>query len=231
MSDIEQKATPTRGDVTRQALILTAISIFGRDGFDAASTRAISKAAGVNQALIGYHFGGKPGLYAAALRHIAENVSARIGPLLGLIESELPTGNAETDPDSEAKHALQLLHRLIDAFVQVLISDESADWARLILHEQQYPSEGFDILYDGFMHRMFSVASRLVSLVRREKETVQQTRLMTATILGQALVFRAARTVVMRELGWNRMAPAEIESIKALLRRNTTAILLTEQTS
>jgi hypothetical protein len=54
---------------------------------------------------------------------------------------------------------------------------------------------------------------------------------MTATILGQALVFRAARTVVMRELGWNRMAPAEIESIKALLRRNTTAILLTEQTS
>ena len=231
MSDIEEKVTPTRGDVTRQALITTAISIFGRDGFDASSTRAISKAAGVNQALIGYHFGGKPGLYAAALRHIAENVSTRIGPLLGLIESELPTGNAENDPDSEAKHALELLHRLTDTFVQVLVSDESADWARLILHEQQYPSEGFDILYDGFMHRMFSVTSRLVCLVRREKEIVQQTRLMTATILGQALVFRAARTVVMRELGWNKMDTTEIESIKALLRRNTTALLLTEQTS
>lgn len=231
MNSIPQKATPTRGDATRQALITTAISIFGRDGFDAASTRAISKAAGVNQALIGYHFGGKPGLYAAALRHIAENINARIGPLLGDIETQLSARQAETNHEHQARHALELLHRLTDVFVQVLNSKESADWARLILHEQQYPSDGFDILYHGFMHRMFSVTTRLVGLVRGEKEIGEQTRLMTTTILGQALVFRAARTVVMRELGWSELETAEIEKIKALLRHNAKAVLMTEQTS
>jgi len=228
MNSNPENVNPTRGDVTRQALINTAISIFGRDGFDAASTRAISKAAGVNQALIGYHFGGKPGLYAAALRHVAENVSARIGPLLGDIESDLSAGQNETDPERHAEHALELLHRLTDVFVQVLNSEESAEWARLILHEQQYPSEGFDILYHGFMHRMFSVTTRLVSLARGEMEIGEQTRLMAASILGQALVFRAARTVVMRELGWSNLELAEIEKIKALLRHNVKAVLLTE---
>jgi len=230
MNNIPEKANLTRGDVTRQALITTAIAIFGRDGFDAASTRAISQAAGVNQALIGYHFGGKPGLYAAALRYIAENINARIGPLLGDIESDLSGGQNETDPEQQAKHALELLHRLTDVFVQVLNSDESADWARLILHEQQYPSEGFDILYHGFMHRMFSVTTHLVSLVRGDKEIGEQTRLMAATILGQALVFRAARTVVLRELGWSTLEAAEIETIKTLLRHNARAILLAEKT-
>jgi len=228
MNSIPQKPNPTRGDATRQALITTAIAIFGRDGFDASSTRAISKAAGVNQALIGYHFGGKPGLYAAALRHIAENINARRGPLLGDIESKLSSTKCETDPEHQARHALELLHGLTDVFVQVLNSDESADWARLILHEQQYPSEGFDILYHGFMHRMFSVTTRRVSLVRGEKKIGEQTRLMASTILGQALVFRAARTVVMRELGWSGLQPAKIETIKALLRRNVKAMLLTE---
>jgi len=228
MNASKENTHPTRGDATKHALVTTAIAIFGRDGFDAASTRAISKAAGVNQALIGYHFGGKTGLYDAALSYIAENVSARIGPLLGVIESELPAGDADTDRERQAGHALELLHRLTDVFVQVLNSDESAEWARLILHEQQYPSEGFDILYHGFMHRMFSVTAHLVSLVRGEKEIGEQTRLMAATILGQALVFRAARTVVMREMGWNKLELAEIEKIKTLLRHNVKAVLLTE---
>jgi AcrR family transcriptional regulator len=228
MDNIPENVNPTRGEITRQSLITTAIAIFGRDGFDAASTRAIAKAAGVNQALIGYHFGGKPGLYAAALQHIAENISARIGPLLNEIESDL---SAETGSEHRAGHALELLHRLTDVFVQVLNSDESADRARLILHEQQYPSEGFDILYHGFMHRMFSTTTHLVSLVRGEKKIGEQTWLMAATILGQALVFRAGRTVVMRELGWSKLELAEIEKIKALLRNNVTALLTTEQTS
>lgn len=231
MNNIPQKDNPTRGDVTRQTLLTTAISIFGRDGFDAASTRSIAKSAGVNQALIGYHFGGKPGLYAAALRHIAESVNARIGPLLDDIETNLSAGPVETEHEHQARHALELLHRLTDVFVQVLNSDESAEWARLILHEQQYPSEGFDILYHGFMHRVFSITTRLVSLVRGEKEIGEQTRLVAATILGQALVFRAARTVVMRELDWSKLQPARIEKIKALLRQNVSAMLLTEQTS
>ena len=220
-----------RGVATRESLVTAAIEVFGRDGFGAASTRAIGQAAGVNQALIGYHFGGKPGLYQAALRHIAGNVSARMGPLLESIEQQLLADKGARSPQGRAKQALELLHRLTGAFVKVLTSEESSSWARLILREQQDPSEGFDILYQGIMRRMFEVTIQLVRRVRQEKRVSQQTRLLAVTILGQALVFRAARTVVLREMGWKRVEPAELKAIQALLRRNVAAMLETEQTS
>lgn len=40
---------------------------FARDGFDAASTRAIAEAAGMNQALVHYYFGSKAALYQRVL--------------------------------------------------------------------------------------------------------------------------------------------------------------------
>jgi AcrR family transcriptional regulator len=231
MQDITEANVPpgaARGDATRESLIASAIEIFGRDGFGAASTRAIAQAAGVNQALIGYHFGGKPGLYMAALRHIAESVSARLEPLLGTIETELSAGSAAANPQREAKQALELLHDLIGAFVQMLTSDESAPWARMILREQQQPSEGFDILYDGIMRRMLTVTSQLVRRARQGKTGEQQAKLTAVTILGQALVFRVARTAVMRQMGWEKLEPAEVETIKAMLRCNVAAMLNTE---
>ncbi|MEE4243097.1 MAG: TetR family transcriptional regulator, partial [Desulfopila sp.] len=81
----------SRGEVTRQNLILAAIEIFGRDGFHAASTRNIAQQAGVNQALIGYHFGGKEALYLAATEHIALQIRKRLAPLADEIVLKLKT--------------------------------------------------------------------------------------------------------------------------------------------
>lgn len=216
----------TRGDTTRDALIKAAIEIFGRDGFSAASTRAISEAAGVNQALIGYHFGGKPGLYLAALKFIADSVVERMGPLVATIETELAAGAGRRK--QAAERALALLHELTDAFVRMLTSDDSQAWARLILREQQDPSEGFDVLYEGIMHRMLGVTAQLVARAR-PAASPEQCKLTAVTILGQALVFRAARAAVMREMSWTRVSAAEIEAIQAELRRNVAAMLTAEK--
>jgi len=221
-------AGATRGVATRESLVRAAIDVFGRDGFGAASTRAISQAAGVNQALIAYHFGGKPGLYLAALQHIVDSLKSRMAPLLDTIEAELAQAPHAPGRGTDTGQALEWLHRLTDAFVQVLTSDESSSWARLILREQQDPSEGFDVLYDGIMHRMFDVTTRLVGQARRVHAAGQDERLLAVTILGQALVFRVARTAVVRELGWGLIAAAEVDAIKATLRRNVGAMLEAE---
>jgi TetR/AcrR family transcriptional regulator, regulator of cefoperazone and chloramphenicol sensitivity len=222
-------AGAARGAATRESLLNAAIDVFGRDGFSAASTRAISRAAGVNQALIGYHFGGKPGLYLAALRYIVDGLKARMEPLLEAIEAQLPDAGKAVNPAPDTGQALALLHRLTDAFVQVLTSDESSSWARLILREQQDPSEGFDVLYSGIMHRMLGITTRLVCLARRSGTAGQNEKLMAVTILGQALVFRAARTAVLREMGWGEMTAVEVDAIKATLRRNVAAMLEPEE--
>ena len=198
---------PSRGEPTREALIRAAIEIFGRDGFNAASTRAISEAAGVNQALIGYHFGGKPGLYLAALRFIATSVAARLGPVAESIETELAAEPGRRAKEKNAQRSLAALQELIGAFVTMLASDESAAWARLILREQQSPSDGFDVLYEGFMHRMLGLVSELVARAQNRGAKAAECKLTAFTIVGQAVVFRAARATVMREMQWRELGP------------------------
>ena len=157
------------------------------------------------QALIGYHFGGKPGLYLAALRSIAASVSTRIGPLVESIEAQLEADGAARTGKKVAERALAALQALLEAFVGMLASDDSAAWARLILREQQNPSDGFDVLYEGFMHRILGVASELVARAQNRGASAAQCKLAAFTILGQAIVFRAARAAVMREMQWQRL--------------------------
>lgn len=58
---------PRDPDATREALLAAASELFGADGFDATRVEAIARRAGVNKALINYHFGGKRRLYLAVL--------------------------------------------------------------------------------------------------------------------------------------------------------------------
>jgi len=68
-------------EATRSALLGAAVEIFARDGFDGATVGAIAGRAGVNRAMISYHFGGKRGLYAAALMADIESMMAPVATL------------------------------------------------------------------------------------------------------------------------------------------------------
>src|SRR5258706_4412034 len=60
------RRTQERGDITRQALLDSALHEFAASGFDAASTRAIAARAGVRQGQLTYHFESKVVLWRAA---------------------------------------------------------------------------------------------------------------------------------------------------------------------
>ena len=52
---------------TRDLPLDAATHLFAARGFDGVTTDEIARAAGVNKAMINYHFGGKEGLYRAIL--------------------------------------------------------------------------------------------------------------------------------------------------------------------
>ena len=65
--DAPPEAVTERGERARTRLLSEASRIFAEKGYATASTREICLAAGLNVAAIHYHFGGKEGLYRAAL--------------------------------------------------------------------------------------------------------------------------------------------------------------------
>lgn len=211
-----------RGELTRDALILAAMTVFGRDGFHATTTRAIAEEAKVNQALIGYHFGSKEGLYLAMFEHIAGQLGQRLGPLVDDIGRLLETsaGVDEADLRSQAEAALV---RLAEGMLMLMTRSEYSAWAQLILREQQSPTQAFEILYERFMGRVLALLEQLVRRLRGE--SAGDPRLLVVTLLGQLLVFRAARTGVLRFLEWPRVGEAELAAIQAQLRRNIAALL------
>lgn len=89
--------------MTRRALLTTGERLFAERGFDGARVDDIARKAGVNKAMISYHFGGKRKLYVAILTAALTEVASRLRALL------------ESDESPEA-----LLRRFVATFVDVM---------------------------------------------------------------------------------------------------------------
>lgn len=66
---------------TRARIRDAAIRLFGRDGFDATSVRAVATLAGVSPGLVIHHFGSKDGLRLACDDHVVDEFVGRKGEL------------------------------------------------------------------------------------------------------------------------------------------------------
>lgn len=220
------RRTKSRGDATRQALVLAAIEVFGRDGFHAASTRGIAAQAEVNQAAIGYHFGGKEALYLAAIEHIAERIAERIGPIVQDIRVKLDEMENLDMPAQEAttKH-LRLLLQLLKGMLRMLVGRESSSWARLILREQQSPTPAFDVFYQGLMGQALKVITELVGKIRGIEPDSEEARILSITVFGHILVFRASRAAILRYMGWPDFSENQVERIWKQIESNVTTML------
>jgi AcrR family transcriptional regulator len=89
---------------TRAALVAAAIDVLRESGFASASSRRIAQRAGVNQALVFYHFGTVTDLLVAALEEVsAQRMAAyqglldRTGTLTELIDSAREVFEADLD--------------------------------------------------------------------------------------------------------------------------------------
>jgi TetR/AcrR family transcriptional regulator, regulator of cefoperazone and chloramphenicol sensitivity len=208
-----------RGDDTRQRLVTAAIDVFGRHGFEGASTRMLSAAAAVNQAAIPYHFGGKEGLYVACAEHIAARFRSMAEPVLGALEARIAETAGMTEEEARAR-----LAELLETVAGVLVREESAPWARFVIREQMEPTEAFERLYGGIMKPMLAAASVLVGRILGEAQASRRVRVRTMGLIGQLVALRAARAAVLRHLGWEGVGAAEFEEIRAMIRENVASL-------
>ncbi|WP_115717585.1 CerR family C-terminal domain-containing protein [Gallaecimonas mangrovi] len=210
-------ADSNRGDITRDALIQTATRVFAEDGFHGVSTRTIANEAGVNQALIGYHFGNKEGLYQAVFQSIGTTIAKNLDPLRAAIDQALSNASTNLTPAERQRRYLPFLEQIIDRMLSLLLSGETEYWAQLIVREQQAPSAAFNQLYQQLMEPILQVLSRVLGQLRPELSTAQQ-GMLAMTLLGQILVWRFARAAAFRYLNWQQTP--DVEGIKTMLHQN-----------
>lgn len=215
-------SSAARGDQTREALVLAGLELFGERGYHAASSRALAEKAGVNQALIGYHFGGKRGLYLAVFEHILEGFTHGVGPRFTELEARLDAGAA--DPEA----LLDALLAIVDRFVDLFAAPESKAWAMLVVREQQDPSEAFDLVWKRMMGRSLELLTRLVATLRGRETDAVEVRMLVLAIVSQVLFFRVARTTAVRVLRWEAIGPDELAEIKRHLHRHVRLLLRPE---
>ena len=74
-------------EATREALLRAGAEMFAAAGYEGVRVEALARRAGVNKAMINYHFGGKRRLYVAVIRSAFAELGARVE---GLRRSERP---------------------------------------------------------------------------------------------------------------------------------------------
>ncbi|MGW9333542.1 CerR family C-terminal domain-containing protein [Bosea sp. NPDC055594] len=204
---------------TRQALIRAGLDLFGRNGFDATSTREIAQAAGVNSAGIAYHFGGKDGLRQAC----AEAIIARMQGVLAGGSPAVSMALDATDRDAATEQLLALIGRVV-AFLTTV--PESEVVARFVMREMLTPSPAFEALYGGLFEPVHRRVCRVWAAATGMEPEAPETKLAVFAAIGQVFYFRIARPAVTRRLGWDGIGAEEARLIGEAIRRSVRASIL-----
>ncbi len=201
---------------TREALLGAALEVFGRDGFHAASTRAIAEAAGVNQALIAYHFGSKEGLYLAVFESITQAMNELIGPVHARIQADIDSLDGSTREGRRA--CLEYLDQLLGGAITMFSQPDALGWTRMVMREQQDPGDAFDIFYGGIYREMVESFTRLMGKLTGRAPGAEETRIQALNVMGQLMMFIVGRATAQRLLGWQEIGEPELAAVRREIR-------------
>lgn len=199
---------------TQERLLEAALDIFGRDGYEAATTRAIAREAGANIAAIPYYYNGKEGLYRAVVSRIVELIREQIDEPMRRI-------NKQTFEESDKAAAQDTLEMMLTRMIKFMVgSSQGVRVARIILREQMYPTAAYDLIFKNFMAPAMNTLARLIMIITGN--TSERTaKLRALAIVGQIMAFRVARESIVRSLDLHGYDAAELEEIRAIILEHT----------
>lgn len=208
-----------RGEDTRLRILQTALQVFAAEGYEGASTRTLAQRANVNLPALQYYFGNKEGLYRAVIDHIGDSVERRVAPVSEQIRTRLADG------EISRAQALDLLCRMLDAFVALVTDQTSPDWESKALFfaraeiEQQ---SALDTLHQRVTRQIVEPCAMLIGRLTDQPPDAEQTLLRTVAVIGQVTVF--CNRKAHQALGWQHLDDTRVRAIQALVRQHTRAI-------
>lgn len=188
-------------------MVLAALDLFGRHGFDATTTRMIAQAASMNLGAIPYYFGSKDDLYAEAAGHLASFIEReQAAPLARLREQS-----------ASASEVLQLIELVIDFLLsqtRLLLADQvPSSWIQFFLRAQTEHGEAFERFFAQVVEPSQRSLNEVLARIMQRSPDDFHTRALSFFLFHQFICLRLADSVLMRRLGWDAITPQRVEQL------------------
>jgi AcrR family transcriptional regulator len=174
---------PVLPEDTRSKLLDAAGQVFAESGFQAATVREICSRAGVNIALVNYHFGDKLELYTEVLRH---SVGA---PGNGIIDQ---AAGRKAPPEAAFR---ELIHAML---VRVCRADRPGWHFQLMMHEFAQPTPAMASVINETMRPVYDRFRELIGGMLGLPPDHEQVRLATHSVIAQVVHYAHGRHVISR---------------------------------
>ena len=172
-------------DDTRAKLLQAANEVFSEQGFYGATVREICQRAGVNIALVNYHFGDKQELYTEVLRTAVRD-PGRLEEMRALFDQDLP-------PEVILREAIRLmLIRIVER------RERGQVHLRLMTQEMANPTPAFARVIDETIKPIHDLMCKTVGGILRLPTGDDITRLCTQSIIGQVIHYSKNGAVIAR---------------------------------
>jgi AcrR family transcriptional regulator len=192
------KRTAALPDTTRARLLDAAGEVFAETGYQAATVRQICAHAGVNIALVNYHFGDKLELYTEVLRYS-----------IGAAKDEIIQKALRSDAPPE-----EALRELISAMLQRVCGAGRPGWhIRLMVHELAQPTPAMAKVIDETMRPIYDRFRSLIGTLMKLPADHDKTRFCTHSVIAQVVHYAHARHVVSRLWPELELTPMRITQI------------------
>lgn len=204
---------------SKTALLYSAFKEFAQNGFWGATTRDIAGRANINISSILYYFGGKKGIYTAALNNIVDTVNAKTQNLTLRYEEVIKH-------PKDYQGARELLKDSFNLFLELICGEElSKDMKTVFLSEYSRPTEDFNILYDGLILPFHKRMSDLMVQAGQGKISLQDAYLYTFPIFAQLFVFSSRKETICKFMNWTEYTQEEIKRLQSYMQGQIEALL------
>jgi AcrR family transcriptional regulator len=210
MSNIRSVDT-SRGALARERMLLAALDLFGRHGFDATTTRMISEAASMNLGAIPYYFGSKEDLYARAAGHLAGYIEQQQRGALSLLKAHAAAS------DNPAQLIDLVVNFMLDQARMLFAEGVPASWVQFFLRAQAEHGQAFEQIFAQSVEPVQACLSEIVARIIGRPVDDFQTRALTFIAFYQFVCLRLADGVLMRRLQWDAITPQRLEQLLSIM--------------
>ena len=204
----------------KERLLVAAGPMFADRGYEAVSTRDLSRKAKVNLSAITYHFGGKRGLYDAVVERVLDDMA----PMRSLVMATLESGMAEAERDHSALP--DLVKRFVRTIVTLLTHPDFQLWRmQLMLREITQPSDAFAVIMERHIVPLQNSVARMVAAATDRPASDPRTIILSHAVISQLLHFGIARNVLLTRLEWPNYTPERVETVIAITSEIVFAML------